>query len=113
MSRPDTSAASSSEDVSLESVSVDEGTVAVTLTISACATAAYLFDAPEMAGQIAAPEALEEARFALLDCIAAGRATVVLAFPRPEEEPPWALVLNPQHEPGSAVAPRVEVVVSP
>jgi len=104
------------EAVTLGSGVVLTDTVALTLTVRAAEPTVYLFDTPVLrdadGGEVTPlPQSLEEAHFALLDCITQRQATIGLEFPRPGGEPPWTLVFNPQHEPGDYLAPRVEVRV--
>ena len=91
----------------LDGAAVLADTVVLTLTVRAAEPAACLFDMPVLEGQPPMPASPEAARFAPLDTITRGEVTFALAFPRPEGELPWTLVLNPGHGLGE----RIEVIV--
>lgn len=91
--------------IALEGVAVTD-TVTISVTVSG--QGHYLFDTPTLQGEPAAPGSVEQARFDVLEC-----SHFSLVFPRPDQEPPWVLIFNPEHEPGNYVAPRAEIEVNP
>jgi hypothetical protein len=99
--------------VEIDEVEQRETTVVIGFTVTQSGPQALFFDTPELDRLRPTADSLEQARFALLDTVAAGEAVASLEFPLPPGGAPWTLVFNPGHEPGDYVAPRVEVEVSP